>query len=290
MRALSHRVGIVLTIGLITLVVAPAAWAQDAEPETGWADTGELGFVLTAGNAESNTLSFNNSLSRRWVNALFQFDAGGLRASTTTRSLRAVGTSQADFELIDESTSELTAANYYARGRYERAISGRLFWFAGAGWDRNTFAGIAHRYSFPIGVGHLWFDDEIRTLRTSYGITYTVQDNVVNLDGKDKFAGLRGSWDYRRQLSAGTTFESSFIADENLSELSDFRFDTVNSVAVAMTDRFALRVSLRLLFDNEPSLGEVSLELPDGMLTGESVFVPLDKLDTIFTIGLAMNF
>lgn len=290
MNTRSYRTLAVCTAMLAGLAVAHTARAQDAEPEVGWADAAELSFVLTAGNAESSTLALNNTLTRRWVNALFTFDAGALRASSATRSLRAVGTSQADFQVIDESTSELIAANYLARGRYDRTISGRLFWFAGAGWERNTFAGIKNRFAIPVGVGHNWFDNELSMFRTTYGLTYTVQDNVVNVNGKDKFAGLQGTWEYRRQLGSNTQFNSTLIADENLSELSDFRVDTVNSVSVAMSERLALKVSLRLLFDNDPSLEEIGLQLPDGSPTNDTVLVPLDKLDSILTIGLVMNF
>ena len=40
------------------------------------------------------------------------------------------------FLVTESSISNLTAANYYARGQYDRNITDRLFWFAGTGWER----------------------------------------------------------------------------------------------------------------------------------------------------------
>ena len=57
-----------------------------------------------------------------------------------------------------------------------------------------------------------------------------------------------------------------------------------------MSERLALRVSLQLLYDNLPSLGELPLFDLDGVDTGEVVFAELDELDSLLTIGLIVNF
>jgi hypothetical protein len=68
----------------------------------------------------------------------------------------------------------------------------------------------------------------------------------------------------------------------------------VNSVAVTMSDRLALKISLQWLYDNEPSFEAVPLfdmdpSIPGAVLLGQ---VPrqLDNLDTIFTTSLVINF
>jgi hypothetical protein len=66
----------------------------------------------------------------------------------------------------------------------------------------------------------------------------------------------------------------------------------VNSLAVAMSSKMALQVSLQWLYDNEPALTEIALLTPvppDAIEVG-STLTPLDELDTILTASLVVNF
>ena len=161
------------------------AWAQDAEEELGWADTAELTVVFTGGNAKASTLGFRNELAREWEGATLVTSVGALRAESTTFTRTAVGVSPTSFEMTKDSVTALTAESYYARGQYDRELNARTFWYAGTGWERNTFAGIANRYSWGGGVGNTWVDDDRSTFRTNYGVTYTLQDDVTKVAGGD---------------------------------------------------------------------------------------------------------
>ena len=65
----------------------------------------------------------------------------------------------------------------------------------------------------------------------------------------------------------------------------------VNSIAVTMTGRLALKASLQVLFDNQPAfdLVEVRGPAPASMPLGVSVPIELDDIDTIFTTALVIN-
>jgi putative salt-induced outer membrane protein YdiY len=260
--------------------------AQDDEPELGWHDVAEITFVLTEGNAKSNTLGGKNMLEYLWVNARLSFDAGAIRTESTTVEKTAVGDSQ-EFQVAEQFDEEVTAENYFVRSRYDRDITDRFFWFVGSGWDRNTFAGIENRYTGVGGIGNIWYESDVSSFRTDYGITYTYQDNV---EGKDEdFGGLRIGWDYWRQLTGNTRFDSVLFLDENLSEGSDFRTDFTNSLAVSMSENLALKASYQLLFDNEPSGELIPLVTLVGVPTGTLVLAPLDEVDSIFTLALVID-
>ena len=63
----------------------------------------------------------------------------------------------------------------------------------------------------------------------------------------------------------------------------------VNSLQVAMSSNLALKVSLQWLYDNMPSFTEATD--PGGLLApGQVALVELEKLDTIFTLSLVVNF
>jgi putative salt-induced outer membrane protein YdiY len=279
----------VLSIGL--LMGAPAG-AQEEEKDLGWFDTAEFSLFMTSGNAEAQSLALRNTLRRVWEDASFEFTAGALRAEQTTISRVAMGTPD-QFAVSESSESELTAENYFLRGRYDRMISGDLFWYAGLGWERNEFAGVKNRVVGVGGVGNVWFDDETAHFKTDYGITYTDQEDVVeNMAVDDGFFGFRFSWDYGRQLTTTTQYANQLILDTNVDESSDYRADMVNSLAVAMSSKMALQVSLQWLYDNEPALTEIALLTPvppDAIEVG-STLTPLDELDTILTASLVVNF
>ena len=282
-------------LAVVLALAASAAPAFAADDSPGWSDTAEFSYVVTDGNSETSTLGFKNKLLRSWEGSALELNAGGIRAEATiTDRLFAVGTVN-DSDVTDETTAEVTAENYYLNGRYDRKLSEHAFWFAGAGWDRNEFAGIANRYTGFGGFGNTWADRDDLKFRTDYGLTYTKQDDVVeNPEVNDAFMGFRFSWSYLHRFSDATTYGNDLVLDENLDETSDFRADMTNWVTVTMSERLALKVSLQWLYDNRPSFEQIDLFDIDPALPGATLLgqVPreLDDLDTIFTTSLVVTF
>lgn len=290
MIASSRRIISTLTAVLALSAIRQPAQAQEDKP-LGWFDKAELTFVLTAGNAESSTFGLKNTLERIWERSSLRFEGGAIRTESSLTTRTATGPAVDNFQIVETKRSDVTAESYFLRGRYDRDVTARLFVFGGAGWDRNTFAGIDNRYSFVAGAGNRWIDTERARLRTDYGLTYTIQDDVVNDPSTaDEFAGWRLSYDYRRVLTATTEFLSALIVDGNLDNTKDVRGDLVNSIAVSISQRLALKTSLQLLYDNQPSLVAVPLEFPVGSPTGDTVLTELDELDSILTVALVVTF
>ena len=277
-------------IGLVVLqlVSIPGAFAQGEEKQLGWADKAELAFVLTAGNSETSMLGFRNVLSRIWQNAQFHFELAGLRTDTATITRTPVGISSEAFVVEESKVTALTAENYLTRAKYDRNLSARLFAYGSGGWERDEFAGVRNRYYGAGGVGNIWRDRDDMRWRTDYGLSVTHEEPT--LGSGDTFAGLRLSSDFLKQLTANTTLENLTIANENLDDTSDFRVDALTALAVAMADHLAIKLSLRLLFDNVPSFTEALLRLPGGTITGIPVPVQADKLDTRFSVAVAVSF
>ena len=275
--------------GVLLASLAGGLHGQDEEKKIGWFDTAELSLVATGGNTEANTFSFKNALLRTFNAADLLLEAGALRAETTSFTRRVIGPSSTDFDLVEETQTELTAESLYLRGKFSQEISDLQSWFAGLGWERNEFAGIANRSSLGGGVRQRWFDNKGSKLSTEYGLFLTREGTVVAGSDED-FLALRLSWDYLRQLTKTTTFGSVLAIDENLDVTSDFRVDTTNLIAVSITDTLALKLSVQLLFDNEPAFELVEREFPEGVLSGDLVAVELDTLDSVVTIALVVSF
>ena len=276
-------IGPFLGLGLLGGVLLPAdLHAQDERP-LGWSDVAELTFVLTAGNASSSTFGLKNTAEHLWEKAAFKLSFGAVRTESGITTRTATGTPD-NFTVSESTESEVTAENYYIKGRLDRSLGDAAFFFGGADWDRNTFAGIQNRYGFVTGAGKAWYEEETRRFKTDLGVTYTLQDDVVeNPDADDSFFGLRGSYDYFRKLTETTGLSSTLVVDQNLNTTEDLRADWVNSIAVAMSERLALKTSLQILYDKDPALTSVPL--------GDTeVLTPLGKVDSIFTVAIVVNF
>lgn len=281
MRACNLPLALMLVVPAMALGTGHLA-AQD-EPPLGWSDKAEVTFVMTSGNATSSTLGLKNALEHRWENALVSVAAGAVRAESGVTMRTATGTPD-NFQIVRTTNTDKTAERYFAQGRYDRNVTESAFVFGGAGWDRNTFAGVQNRYAFITGLGEAWIDREARRFKTDLGVTYTIQDDVVDdptVD--DSFAGLRANLEFFQTLTSTTDFQSLLVVDQNLNDSPDRRADWTNSVAVAVSDNLALKTSLQILYDNQPALVAVPLG-------AEEVRVPLEKSDRTFTVALVIDF
>ena len=294
LRKFHRRLGTPLVLFLLAVPVSLAqvtpAQEEEEERKYGWFDTGELSFVQTDGNSEASSFSLRNVLSHVWENATFSLDAGALRVETTTISRFATGT-PTDFTLSEDKNSEVTAENYFLRGRYDRQITDTLYWYAGAGWEKNEFAGFDSRVDIGAGIGNIWFENDDSHFSTYYGVTWTSQDDIIeNPEIDDSFIGVQAGWDYAQQLTGNTVYANLLVVDLNVDETDDFRADMINSLTTQMSDHLALKLSLQLLYDNLPALTEVDLVDGSGVPTGTRVLGELDELDTLFTAALVVSF
>lgn len=172
------RATLATTVLAALLAASPARAQQSATPTAasavdekafkadapGLHANADLSYVLTAGNSSSSSLGFKGDLTRRWEKQSIGFAVGGIRASSSPADSRyAMGTPD-DFEVVVPE-AETTAESYYGRGRYDYKLSERLFYTAGAGWERNRFSGIDNRWVGDTGVGYIFVNDERRSFR-----------------------------------------------------------------------------------------------------------------------------
>ena len=277
----------VLAAALLALAPLPTLHAQDSGRS--WNASSEFSFVRTAGNAASSTFGLAGTVTRAWDRTEVKVEAGGIRTRSTRVRRTAVGT-QSDYSLDEASESSLSAENYNALLRVDRRFSSRTSVYVQSGWKRNTFSGFKHRVINVFGVSTRWVRNARQRFRTAYGLTHTVQRDVVpNPDAAGRFVGLRLSSEYWRKMTDNTEWRSNLVLDGNGDDTSDVRADWTNSVSVAMNQHLGLKTSLRTTFDNEPALRRVPLQSPEGERAG-TVLVPRDELDRVFTIALVVTF
>jgi len=260
---------------------------QDAEPPPTWTDNAELSFVLTAGNSESSSFGLRNTLARLFESSSLTFDIGGIRVESGTISRTAVGTGPSDFTVSEVTDRETTAENYFAQLRYDRQLSERTYVYTSGGWVRNRFAGVENRLTGAVGYGINLVKTDQGSFDVDLGVTVSREEPLIG--ESVSFGGLRLGWGYTRQVTETTAFASTLVVDENLSDTDDLRADFDNSVAVSISDVFALKTGVRILYDKQPSLESIGLfDAPGGTNIG-TVLTPLDKVDTQVTVSLVVS-
>ncbi len=281
---LARRAWPVVIAAAVTLLVAVPAHAQEEERELGWTNSTELGFVLTSGNSNTTNFNVRNVFAYDWEQADLDWEFGVLRASSGDDRF-ALGTED-DFELIDPDT-EPDNNRIYSTARYLRNINSRFFWYVRGFAERDEPADIDYRFTPSVGAGNTWADTEQLKFLTGYGLSYTTES--LTLEGEHSFAGYQLFYNLLLAASASTNVESILTFDGSFDDGSNFRFDWLNGVGVAMTDMIALKASLRLVYRNSPALEEIDLRNALGVVTGV-VIVPKEKLDTAFTTSLVIGF
>ena len=273
---------------LLTAHLVPASPAAAQQEDTVWHVSGEFSFVQTSGNAASSTLGLATTLSRTWEPAELKIEAGGIRTRTTRFDRTARGTADA-YTIEERSTSQVSAENYYVRLRLDFTLSRRAAVFVKSDWTRNTFSGVASRYVTAAGLSTRWIQRDSWRLRTGYAATYTFQEDVVsNPETQNSFVGMQLSADHWLQVAENTEWTSTLVLDGNAMELSDLRGDWTNALSVAVNDNFGLKTTVRLLYDNRPSLVGVPLVSSAGEPAG-TVFAARRKLDRVMTVALVVT-
>ena len=264
--------------------------AQEEEKDTGWAFTTEFSLVTTNGNSESRTFGLAGTALKPWQRSALLFEAGGTRTTSSLITRTATGTTS-DFSVNETKVTETVADILYARGRYDYDIAPKFQVFGGADWLRNKPAGTESRFLLSAGVGNAWARREKVKFRTDYGITYTIEDNVVDNPAlKTEFAGARLSYDLVWKAAATTEFISNFILDLNLDNTDDVRISFLNSLPIAVSNVLLFTPSYQILWRNKPNLTTVDLVDSSGTPTGDQVAVPLDEFDTFFSLALVLKY
>jgi putative salt-induced outer membrane protein YdiY len=279
-----------LLLGLAVAFLLPFEAAAQDEEAPRWRNTAEISYLVSGGNSAASTLGVRNTLRRTANRGEFRGDFSLLRTDATRSSRFAVGTPES-FEVQEDRETERTAERYSAEARYDLNLSPRTFASGSAGWQRNTFAGFRGRTVLALGGGTRWSSPDRWDLKLGAGVTYTFQTDVdPEPNGDNRFGGVRVTLDHERQLTTGTSFELKWVVDANAEDTKDVRGDLSQSVSANLTSRLALKTTLQLLADNDPPLIRIPLQEPAGTDTGETVRVPLRKLDRMLSVALVVTF
>ena len=291
-----------LAVALLGSSGQTRAQGAASEEELGWSASTDLSVVVADGNSNTQNFGLDNKLRRHWKQANLQLKVDVFKTNEADDRflLTEPGLTWLPGEdvptgstTVVEPAIETDAERLFVEGKYDREIRERLYWSAGASWDRNEDAGILNRYIAFGGLGRIWWEREDLKFRTVWGLSFTDrEEDDVDPEKDDRFGGVRVSWEYMSKWGKLVVYENDFKANMSLKDSADYSLDMKNSISVNVSSHLALKVSLQGLFENEPALEDVDVVArvevvdPDGSPgSGDEFFQTVESGGERFVTG-----
>ena len=209
-----------------------AAGHVEASAEKPWKNTAELSYVSTTGNSTSLTVAAKNLFSYAWNRMALELAAGALGSS---------------------STALVTAEQYNASQKIIFNIAQKDYVYERFGWDRNRFAGIAHRYDISGGYGRTLMSGPRNTLIAELGAGYINEQRIAS--PRNAFASARAYAKYAHNLTdtAQASQDAEYLA--NLEDTQGYRINTESALLFTISSHMSLKVSYIWNRVNQPVPG-----------------------------------
>jgi len=214
----SATIRFALALGLLA---RPAFLLAEHAPNKNWKNVTEISYVNANGNSKATTTSAKNTFSRTW-------------ATKTTLDLEAGA-------LGSQSEGVTTAEQYFASEKVSQKISDRNYAFEKFGWEKNRFAGIAHRYDVSVGLGRELLAGPKNVWIAELGGGYVNEQRVS--PPRNDFGSGRAYTKYTRNFTETSHFSQDAEYLHNLEENEDYRVNTETALVGALSAHFSLKAS-----------------------------------------------
>lgn len=191
-----------------------------------WSGSGELGVNYTTGNTRDTGVALGIGLAKDGI--AFRHKIGAFVDWQRSNGVLARNRYAADYEL-----------NY--------KFNERLYLYALAGWERNTFAGFTHRFTESGGAGYSLIKREDLFLDVTAG---PVVQQTRYLDGR-----MNHEMSARAALDFGWKISDDLEFTESAAVVLGGQWTSTTALTYALTDALSSRASFDLIHESEPPLG-----------------------------------
>jgi putative salt-induced outer membrane protein YdiY len=229
-----------------TVPSAPAAAAlaplQDEDEEERvelphWRGSVNVGGTLTAGNNDTEAAAVAVDVERRG-----EMDRWTLKGAWN----------------YGKSDDRLTQRRASASAKYDYFLTERLYLWAEAGAETDTFANLELRYYGGGGAGYQFIERERLTLSGEVGLTYFVEeyrDVPPGEDDSSEYLAAKVGYDVGWDINDNVRFEQSARAYPSVEDVEDFYSRVDSKFLVRMTNNFSAFLQHVLDYDNTPAPG-----------------------------------
>jgi len=237
-----------LALAAMLFAAVPLRAEEPAKaPAKKWTDKGEVSLVSSNGNSKGTTTSLKNLYTYNWSEVTALELAGG-----------ALGTKSRD---------EVTAENYNASEKVSKKLVGKNYAFERFGWDKDRFAGIAHRYDASAGLGRLFLDFPKDKLNIELGGGY-VAEELIRAPHQDYGSG-RAFAKFEHTISESSKFSQDAEYRHNFKDPKAYLLNTETALIAAVSTHLSLKASFVWKRNAKPPVGVVK----DDTVTSMSLVV-----------------
>lgn len=191
----------------------------------------ELAYVQTGGNSDVQTANAKTVNTYSWVTNKVTF--GG-------------------HYIYGETNNGVSARNWDANGKYEKAVSSHLSFTAGEVIEGNRFTGIKTRYNSDIGAKYYFIKTDLKTFFSELGYRYTIEDRYAPIENAyDNKARFYNEWNHKISATVQYKFWLEFVP--NFTDSRDYLVNGEASLTSILNSVFSLKVSYLGMYDNRPA-------------------------------------
>lgn len=213
----------------------------------------ELGGAYTTGNTEFYNVNGTIDFGRKWeqnklslVGSVLigegRIDADGNGTlDDTERAAERIDTAQ-------KITGDL---------RYDRFVGESASLYVLVGGLKDKFSGFDLRTHEQFGYSRLLVDTKPTTLRVELGVDYAQENYVEGIDPNTRniIAG-RALVGFKHAFNDSVSFSETAEVFENVLDPVDLRINNTAALNSKLSDKFSLKLSHELRFDNQPVAGD----------------------------------
>jgi putative salt-induced outer membrane protein len=222
----------IVCAGLVIVMAAVPALAQEEEEqkEPAWAGDLGLSYLATTGNTDTQSFGLDFKLDRKPQPWGFELRANFTRA---------------------EDSDVLTAERYFAGARALRALSERWDLWAGLSFEQDVFAGFDLRTLVGAGATYKALRGPKHLLNIEGGLSWTDEDRVEPEPDASFTGGILGL-DYEFKLSDTSSLTQLLTLYPNFEDSADWRVFSETGLQAAVYSKLAVKLSYELRYRNEP--------------------------------------
>ncbi len=233
------------------MVDVAADTPEMTEEESTWAASCEIGFNLAEGNASNRSLNSGCGGEETFDNLKLSVD-GGANWGVSRYGGRGA---YPDGTPVTRSTFIKTQLDWAAGAREDYFLTedDRTYLYAAQRFDGNKFAGYNWQMLLDLGVGYVYYTDEIQKHQIEGGFQYGYIDNIIG--GGDNRYNLVISALGEVQINEVSMLDYITTYSAELTNLpDDYRIDSALNLSFTLTDRLAFKTGLTVAYKSEPSL------------------------------------
>jgi putative salt-induced outer membrane protein len=210
----------------LTLAFAPAVVAKEGSP---WKARTEFSYVQTGGNSDTKTLAGLGEVSLDQTPNRYFLAAGGL---------------------FSEDDGTTTASRWRVAGRYERALTERLYAFLEANYLKDTFAGFDSKIAVGPGLGYDILKTDAHLLKGGVAVLQT-WDNTTD-DDTDSYLTGKAFVDYAWQILENLRFRQYFDYLTSFADSDQYYFNSESKLEVQVSTNVSLATGYVVNYQNAP--------------------------------------